>query len=75
MLEAQSHACAICERHIELPVGAGGVRAHEAVVDHDHATQTVRGLLCSRCNQGLGAFEDQPERMERAISYLRKGTT
>lgn len=68
MLAEQGGACAICKR----PPDVGGPqRAQRLHVDHCHATGLVRGLLCSKCNFGLGLFDDDPTRMERAVLYLR----
>lgn len=43
-------------------------RAAEA--NHDHATGAVRGLLCHRCNTGIGMLGDTAEGVERALAYL-----
>jgi hypothetical protein len=40
------------------------------VVDHDHATNKIRGMLCNMCNKGLGLFRDNPELLEYARIYL-----
>lgn len=40
------------------------------VVDHCHATDIVRGLLCDRCNRGIGAFGDNPRLIMDALKYL-----
>jgi hypothetical protein len=62
MLEAQGGGCAVCGR----PPREGS----SLHVDHDHATGEVRGLLCFRCNGGLGQFGDDPERLRIAMDYL-----
>jgi len=40
------------------------------VVDHNHNTNKVRGLLCNHCNRGLGHFRDNTETLLKAIDYL-----
>ena len=40
------------------------------VVDHDHKTNKIRGMLCNRCNQGIGQFKDDPDLLEYARIYL-----
>jgi hypothetical protein len=46
LLDEQAHFCLICLRRRPLRV------------DHDHASGDFRGLLCFRCNGGLGRFGD-----------------
>lgn len=65
MLAEQGFACAICHKP-ETQSKDG--RFH---VDHCHSTDVVRGLLCDRCNVGLGSFGDDPDALVRAAEYLR----
>ena len=58
--EKQGDSCAIC-RH---PFDAA---PH---IDHCHATGKIRGLLCDRCNRGIGYFKDDPERLRAAALYV-----
>ena len=62
MLANQSGVCAICRRAVD----------YRLVVDHDHATNKVRALLCRTCNLGLGNFRDDRYLFEQAIAYLTR---
>lgn len=58
----QHGLCAICNS----PLGT----FNQYTVDHCHTTNKVRGLLCRKCNTGLGHFGDNPVLLQRAIDYL-----
>lgn len=62
LLNKQANCCAICTAR------AGALDLH---VDHNHDTGAVRGLLCIKCNRGIGLLGDSPETLLRAISYLK----
>lgn len=64
ILASQGFCCAICKT-TETRNKYG-----HFVVDHDHRTGQVRGLLCDACNIGLGGFRDNPVSLEAAIRYL-----
>ena len=65
MLAHQKGKCAICGS-----IDPGSKNKGQFSVDHDHVTGDIRGLLCTQCNTGLGSFQDNPEFLRMAISYL-----
>ncbi len=69
MLKAQNYQCAICEKE-STEIHRSG-RPITLVVDHDHSTGKIRGLLCGPCNRGLGDFRETQSTMVKAIRYLR----
>lgn len=50
-------------------------QARKLSVDHCHETNEVRGLLCTRCNIGLGYFKDNCDLLYKAIAYLKRHET
>jgi hypothetical protein len=70
MLEDQNNKCKICNTEVEIAEGRGKFKNNTAVVDHCHTTNKIRGILCSKCNTGLGDFRDQKELLFKAFTYL-----
>ena len=74
LLENQKGVCAICGQpeNRKNNYRLNGLNFTRLSVDHDHITDLVRGLLCYRCNAGLGLFMDDVNLLSKAISYLTK---
>lgn len=66
MFKSQRGKCAICRSS-----DTGQVGKRFLCVDHDHKTGKVRGLLCHRCNRGLGLLNDSLKNVETAVRYLK----
>lgn len=64
LFEKQLGFCAICKKELIRPV-----------MDHCHKTLEVRGLLCGRCNVGLGYFSDDAELILKAAQYIKFSRT
>ena len=69
MIVAQDNKCAICFLP-ETKIWRG--KQTELCLDHCHKNGGLRQLLCFQCNLGLGAFKDDPQRLQSAITYLKK---
>jgi hypothetical protein len=64
MLIKQGNACAVC--HTDK------WGSHGPVVDHNHASKKVRGILCQKCNLALGAADDDPARLRAMATYAER---
>lgn len=61
ILSKQQGLCAICHKMVS---------GFSAVIDHDHETGRIRGILCRSCNFGLALFGDSREGILVALEYL-----
>jgi hypothetical protein len=64
LLINQNHRCGICKIYLD--------KRSNIHVDHNHSTGKVRGLLCPRCNFGLGYYKDDINIHQNAINYLKE---
>lgn len=60
--KAQNQKCAICGKYSKRPLH----------IDHNHRTEEIRGLLCQKCNTGLGMFQDSSAILRLAFEYLER---
>jgi len=63
-LADQAGGCAICG---SVEADSLGRRMY---LDHDHQTGKARGLLCGKCNFGIGSLQDDPNLLRAAADYL-----
>lgn len=68
MLLDQHGTCAICSS--DMP----GPRTKHFAVDHCHVKGTIRGLLCVKCNRGIGLLGDTLEAVLKAAKYLKRNS-
>lgn len=68
LLQTQE-SCGICQRLF------AEMSLQQVHVDHDHVTGKIRGLLCFKCNAGLGQFGDCLELLAAAMSYINQHRT
>ena len=67
LLETQNGVCAICGSEGTVRKGKG--ERYPLHIDHDHETGEIRGLLCYRCNNGIGLLSE-PDALRAAADYL-----
>ena len=68
LAEKQNFVCSLCGKpNFSMGVNHSGC----LVVDHDHKTGKVRGLLCHNCNRALGLLHDDPALIQRASEYVK----
>ena len=75
--EEQGYCCKLCGRHEseirpKKRTRIKGRAIDSLVVDHCHDTGAIRGLVCTKCNNGLGAFRDDPVLLRKGIMYLEE---
>lgn len=68
MLLAQGGKCTCCG----IQFSVEGRKTDRPCVDHNHATNEVRDLLCGRCNLAAGNVGDSSSRAEQLAVYLKK---
>lgn len=62
MMDDQAGLCALCK---ERPA---------TTIDRVPGTKTVRGIVCTPCNMGLGKLGDDEAGLLRALAYIRSRT-
>lgn len=77
-LDQQNGHCAICDFVFTLHGAADRRTTYQ--VDHDHSCcpgsyscgDCIRGLVCAKCNTGLGNFRENEQFLANAIRYVQR---
>ena len=69
--DLQKGLCAICGEP-ETNIDHRTKQNRRLAVDHNHETKKVRGLLCTKCNKGIGLLGDDSEILQNAANYMRQ---
>lgn len=72
ILQSQNNQCAICKITLEELKKRNPRNQKRLALDHCHQTNKIRGILCGKCNIGLGYFDDNIDLLEKAAQYLRR---
>ena len=67
--DSQNNLCAICKKTETRTLGH---KVTSLVVDHNHETGKVRGLLCMFCNTSLGFMKEDIKILNNMINYIKK---
>jgi hypothetical protein len=70
MVEKQNNLCAICKQP-ETAIHPRTKEIKKLGVDHNHSTNEVRALLCTRCNCMIGYARESEKLLQAAVDYLR----
>ncbi len=70
MLIVQDNTCKIC-KNPETTRDPQNNKIRNLSVDHCHETGKIRGLLCTKCNTGIGLFRENIDYLQNAINYLK----
>jgi hypothetical protein len=68
MMKGQNGLCLACAS----PFSTMQDGFRNPVVDHDHKTGKVRGILHNKCNRALGIFGDDIDGVMRVLAYLQR---
>lgn len=71
LLLEQNYICGLCFKP-ETARDKHTNKVKALSIDHNHATGKIRRLLCTKCNMGLGSFNENPELLLAAIRYLEE---
>jgi len=66
MCKEQEYKCLCCNKDM---------KNKKFMVDHDHITSAIRGLICLQCNTGIGLLGDNLNGLNNAVIYLSKFET
>lgn len=68
LFQIQNGCCNICFKTLEE------INERYFCVDHCHNSGVIRGLLCRKCNSGIGMFDDNPKILKSALEYITRHT-